>query len=51
MESRYVAYAKRVGYKKKGSLWYDKMGFIVSEKEIKDSLDEIVRIVSGTEEL
>ena len=48
MESKYITYAKRVGYKKKGSMWYDKMGFIVSEKEIKDSLDEIVRIVNAT---
>lgn len=47
MEFKYTNYAKRVGYKKKNNLWYDSMGFIVSEEEIKNSYNELERIVNG----
>jgi hypothetical protein len=49
MEYKYINYAKKV-YKKKNGLWFDKFGLILSEKEIKDSVDEIERILNEIKE-
>lgn len=45
MDSKYQKYAKRVGYKKKGSIWIDSLGFPVSESEIRDSFHELEKIM------
>jgi len=49
MDSKYQRYAKRVGFKKKGSLWIDPQGFPTSEAEIKQSYDEIEKIMENGE--
>lgn len=43
-------HAKRTGYTIKKGVWYDKQGFIVSESEIKDYLQEVIKIVKGENE-
>ena len=43
-------FAKRTGYKNKSGNWIDKQGFIVSESEIKEYLQEVVKIASGQNE-
>lgn len=39
-------FAKKAGFKKKQGIYYDSLGFFVSEKEIKDYYEEINRIYS-----
>lgn len=47
MESKYNNFAKKVGFKKKNGLYYDKLGFVVNESDIKQMYSEIERITSN----
>lgn len=39
-------FAKKAGFKKKQSIYYDSLGFFISEKEIRDCYEEISRILN-----